>query len=226
MPEKKALNQKRSDDLVDRIPKVAVALEDCCPEARCGLLMCAECSEAPREPYIAELRRTEDMYEGPHQIATIHLATYPAGSLEAADMKKAQGALRKQLERYGFTGSILVGGTEAGWSEKQGLWILHVHLLAIGAPDAAWKMLRAALRDSGPAIPLKVQPLRDVEYQLSYLLKFTTCHWPKARGPEGRGPACPLPPDRLAELAAFWSRYSFGDFPFLFGAHRTRALVD
>ncbi len=171
------------------------------------------------------MKQSQRRFRSRSEIATIHLATYPAGSLDAADMKKSQAALRKQLQRAGFKGSILVGGTEAGWSEKQCLWILHVHLLAIGAPDAAWKMLRAALRDSGPAIPLKVQPLRDVEYQLSYLLKFTTCHWPKARGPEGRGQACPLPPDRLAELAAFWSRYRFDDFPFLFGARRRGGLI-
>jgi hypothetical protein len=162
-----AWNQRRVDDLVDREPEIAVALEACCHDTRCGLLICAACSDGPREPFIGELLRIENLYEGPHQIANIHLATYPAGSLGTANIKRAHERLRKQLQRDGFTGSILIGGTEAGWSEKHKVWVLHLHLLAIGVPEEAWERLRAALGGSGPAIPLKVQPLRDIEYQIS-----------------------------------------------------------
>jgi hypothetical protein len=215
-----AWEQKRIDDLVDRAPEIAVALEACCHATPCGLLICDACCDESREPFIGELLRVEDLYEGPHQIANIHLATYPAGSLGTAKIKRAHERLRKQLQRDGFTGSILIGGTEAGWSEKHKVWVLHLHLLAIGVPDEAWARLRATLGGSRPTIPLKVQPLRDIEYQISYLLKFLTCHWPGKRGPLGRGKPCPLPPDRLGELAAWWARHRFDDFVFLFGAHR------
>jgi hypothetical protein len=105
---------------------------------------------------------------------------------------KADGRAERRRRIQAVIGSILVGGTEAGWSYRQGCWILHVHLLAISVREQAWEQLRAALGDSGSAIPLKVQPLRDVEYQLSYVLKFVTCFWPSRFGPEGRGEGRPF----------------------------------
>jgi hypothetical protein len=212
--------EKLIDNLVDRAPQIAVALEACCADTPCGLLVCPLCSAKSRGPFIKDLLRIESLCEGPHQIATVHVATYPAGSLGAANIKRAHDRLRKQLQRGGFTGSILVGGTEAGWSEEKTAWIFHLHLLAIGVPSEAWKRLRAMLSDSGAGIPLKVQPLRDVEYQISYLLKFVTCHWPGKRGRSGRGRPYPLPADRVAEWAVWSSNYRFEDFPFLFGAGR------
>jgi hypothetical protein len=44
------LNQKRTDDLVDREPEIAAKLEACCPEAPCGLLIYADSSGAARLP--------------------------------------------------------------------------------------------------------------------------------------------------------------------------------
>ena len=214
------LNQKRIDDLVDREPDIAVALEACATDAPCGLLICAEDSERARAPYIAEIRRIEDLYQGPHEIGTAFLATYPPGSLIPADLKPEHEMFRKQLHRSGFKGSLVIGGTEAAWSERQGLWILHVHFLAIGVPEEAWGQLRTALRKSGLRFPLKRQALNDVERQISYLQKFVTYHRPGSYTGSGRSKAMPLPPDRLAELARWWSQYTFDDFPFLFGARR------
>ncbi len=216
----RALNQKRVDDLVDREPEIAVTLEACCPEAPCGLLICAVCSEEARDPYIAEIRRIEGLYRGPHEIGTAFLVTYPPGSPIAADIKREHDMLRKQLHRSGFTGSLVIGGTEAAWSERQGLWILHAHFLAIGVPDRAWSRLRTALRKSGLAFPLKRQALNNVARQISYLQKFVTYHRPGSYTGSGRSKAIPLPPDRLAELARWWGQYTFDDFPFLIGARR------
>ena len=219
-PDLQALNQKRVDDLVDREPEIAVALEACCAEGPCGLLICAECSEKARGPFIAELFGIEDTYQGPHEIGTAFLAAYPPGSLVNADVKRKQGMLRKQLHRSGFTGCLALGGTEAAWSERQGLWILHVHFLAIGVPDKAWSDLGTALRKSGMKFPLKRQALKNVERQISYLQKFVTYHRPGSHTGFGRAETRPLPPDRLAELARWWGQYTFDDFPFLFGARR------
>jgi hypothetical protein len=179
-PDLQALNQKRVDDLVDREPAIAVALEACCAEAECGLLICAECSEKARKPYIAELLRVEDMYQGPHEIGTAFLAAYPPGSLVSADVKREHDMLRKQLHRNGFTGSLAMGGTEAAWSERQGFWIVHVHFLAIGVPDEAWSELRTTLQKSGLKFPPKRQALNNLERQISYLQKFATFHRPAA----------------------------------------------
>ena len=87
-------------------------------------------------------------------------------------------------------------------------------------PSAAWKRLRGALRGIGPKFPVKVQRLRNPERQISYIIKFHTYFRPKSRSGGARSPAVPLPPDRLAELAKWWSGYQFDDFIFLFGAKR------
>jgi hypothetical protein len=67
---------------------------------------------------------------------------------------------------------------------------------------------------------VKVQLLRNPERQISYSIKFHTYFRPKSRTGAGRPQVAPLPPDRLAELAAWWAKYSFDDFTFLFGAKR------
>jgi hypothetical protein len=219
-----ALNHKRVDDLVDRESEIAVALEACAPAAPCGLLICAECSEEARKPYVAEIRRFEGLYQGPHEIGTAFLTAYPPRSLIDADIKRAREMFGKQLHRSGFKGSLVLGGTEAAWSERQELWILHVHFLAIGVSEEAWGRLRTALRKSRLRFPLKRQALNDVETQISYLQKFVTYHRPGSYTGLGRSKAIPLPPDRLAELACWWSQYTFDDFPFsLWGSSSGRS---
>ena len=76
------------------------------------------------------------------------------------------------------------------------------------------------MRGVGPKFPVKVQLLRNPERQISYVVKFPTYFRPKSRTGGVRSPAVPLPPDRLAELAKWWSGYQFDDFIFLFGAKR------
>ena len=120
----------------------------------------------------------------------------------------------------GFAGSLLIGSTEAKWDSATRSWVLHVHVLAIGVAPAAWKRLKKALRGAGPKFPVKVQPLRNPERQVSYMIKFHTFFRPRSRNGEVRSPTVPLPPDRLAELANWWSGYTFEDFTFLFGARR------
>jgi hypothetical protein len=215
-----ARNLKLIDNLINREPEIAVAVEACCCDAPCDLPICALCSRRFRFQFIRELVRIAKSYEGQGEIATIDMGTVVAGSLAAATLERLRDRLRKQLQRNGFAGSTLIGKIEAGWSNKRKTWIVHAHLLAIGVPDGAWAKLRAALRNSESAIPLKVQSLRDVERQVSYIIKFTTYHRPLDRDGGGRSRAVPLPLARLAELARWWAQYSFDDFPFLFGAHR------
>ena len=81
--------------------------------------------------------------------------------------------------------------------------------------------LEAALEKSGTADPVRPVALRNPDEQLSYCIKFVTYHQPGRR-------LVPLPPDRLVELAAWWSRYRFEDFLFAYGARRRggRLVVD
>jgi hypothetical protein len=214
------LNEIRIADLMGDASRIALALERCNELAPCGQVICAKCSCRYRRHPIREMVRLAKSRQGSHQIATIHLETIPVGSLEGVSIKRVQNRLRKQLQRCGFAGSILVGGIEVGWDQENQSWILHVHLLAIGVLEEAWTKLRIALSDSGTAIPLKRQALRNVERQVSYLSKFTTYHRPLSRRSDGRSRALPLPRARLVELARWWAQYRFEDFAFLFGAKR------
>ena len=215
-----ARNLQRIDTLTDRSPEIAAALEACDPRALCCLVICAVCSRHYRRRLIRELLAIAKSRSGPHEFATIYLDSFPAGKLVGADIKRAHDRLRKRLHRYGFGGSLLLGGTEVNWDSAANLWTLHVHLLAIGVPPTAWKRLKKALRGVGPKYPVKIQLLRNPERQISYSIKFHTYFRPRSRSGGIRSGAVPLPPDRLAELAEWCTAYTFEDFAFLFGAKR------
>jgi hypothetical protein len=220
MAEAQAQNLGRVDALVDRAPEIAAAIEGCTEKAPCESMMCAVGALEYRAPVIDQTLAIARSRPGQHLVATIFLGSFLAGKLHEADVKRAHGRLRKSLERYGFKGAILIGGTELNWDSSARVWELHVHVTAIDVPPRAWRNLRRALRDSGPEFPVKVQLLRNPEWQISYSIKFVTYFRPRARSGAARPPAVPLPPDRLAELAVWWSGYRFDDFLFLFGAKR------
>ena len=184
------------------------------------LAPCALCARRYRIYFTGEMLAVAHAYVGPHEFATIFLDAVEAGSLPDASLKRAHAALRQRLNRSGFKGSVLVGGTEAAWIAADRHWILHLHLLAIGVRPNSWERLRAKLGDFGHAVPLKVEALNDEARQLSYITKFTTYHRPLKRGPGGPSPAFPLPPARLEELATWWASHRFEDFAFLYGARR------
>jgi hypothetical protein len=213
-------NLQRIEALTDRAPDIAAALEECNADALCCLVICAICSRRYRFRLIRELLALAKSRPGQHEVVTIYLETFPAGKLGTAVVKRALNRLRKQLERNGFEGSRLIGSTEVNWDSATRIWILHVHLLAIGVPPVAWKRLRRALRGVGPKFPVKVQLLRNPERQISYSIKFHTYFRPWSRSGASRSPAVPLPRDRLAEFAEWSSQYTFDDFTFLLGANK------
>ena len=159
------LNETRIDDLIDREPDIAVRLEACRHEEPHEDLVCAVCSEASRIPYINELLRVADEYEGPHRVATVYLTSVPTGELASVDLSLVKDAFRTRLRRCGFSGSFLGGGIEAAWFHRPDVWIVHSHLLAIGALTEAWGKLDDTLRASGARNPVQVVRLRNAERQ-------------------------------------------------------------
>jgi hypothetical protein len=180
--------------------------------------ICAVCARTQRLRQTAELARIASEYVGPHEVATLCLASYESGDLKEADIGQNHEQARQRLNRAGFRGAVLIGGTEAAW--KNGHWLLHLHLLAIGVEKADWRALRARWPRFGEAIPIKVDQLRHTERQLTYLQKFATFHRPGARGFSGPGSPYPLPPAQLVELITWWSQHRFADFLFAYGARR------
>ena len=215
-------NEERLEVLLPRLPDVGRALLQCDgAHHRCWLPICAVCARAYRQGPIAQLHALANAYAGPHEVATIYLSLFRPGSLAAADVPRTREMFRKRLDRAGFKGAIVVGGIEVAWQENWQRWLLHAHVLAIGVDANAWEQLEAALEDSGTADPVEAVALRDPDEQLSYCIKFVTYHQPGRR-------LVPLPPDRLVELAAWWSRHRFEDFLFAYGARRRggRLVVD
>jgi hypothetical protein len=217
----KARNFKCIEVLENRGSSIAEALDECdAPTSCCLLPICCVCARLYRIYAASELLRLADAYVGPHEFATIHLDTIAEDRLSEFDLRKAHGRFRKRLDRSGFSGSMVVGNTEAAWLARECCWILHIHALAIGAPLTSWRQLRGKLPDSAGTFPLKVELLRDEVRTLSYVTKFTTYHRPFPRSGRGPSPAYPLPPRRLEELASWLSGYHFQDFAFLYGARR------
>jgi len=213
-------NQQRSDDLVDRLPEIAIALEASNTAALCGLIICALSSRRFRRAFMRKLYRLHKTHPGRQEYATIYLDSIPEGSLATTDIRTAVARFRQRLNRSGFKGSILAGGIEVAWLYRSREWLLHVHVLTIGVPEAAWNALELKLADSGRSDPLRRGPLTHPKTRISYALKFVTYYKTGRRGPDGRDEKKPLWRDQLVELADFWSRYQHDDFVFLYGVPR------
>ena len=219
------MNDDQLHVLLPRLPAIGHALLKCDgAKHRCGLPICAVCARDYRVGPIAQLHalaQATTSYPGPRQIATIYLKVFPPGSLAVADLPRTREMFRKRLDRAGFKRAIVAGGIEVAWQENHQRWLLHAQVLALRVAAHAWDQLEADLEDSGTAKPVRVVLLRDPDRQLSYCVKFVTYQQPGRR-------LFGLPPDRLVELAAWWSRYRFEDFLFAYGARRRggRLVVD
>jgi hypothetical protein len=214
-------NTKRVDELCHRLPGVADDIDQCDPvTGPCNMPACASCARDYRIYATSELLKIADQFEGPHEIATAHLATVNRDRLVDVDLALEHDKFRKRLQRAGFGNSLLIGGTEAAWKKTERVWILHVHLLAIGVSSAQWDGLLEALGDTGTEFPLKYRTLKQEVRGISYLTKFATYHRPLPRLGSSPSRPYPLPPARLVELVEWWDKYDFETFLFLFGARR------
>ena len=179
-----------------------------CATARAILASCPSVPCAPATIGWAPLRNSMPWptpYAGPHEVATIYLGLSPRLDLLGdADVRRTREMFRKRLDRAGFKGAIVAGGIEVAWQEHWQRWRLHAQVLAMGVDPNAWQQLEAALRQSGTGDPVRVLPLRNPDEQLSYCVKFVTYQQPGRR-------RFGLPPDRLVELAAWWSQYRFSE---------------
>jgi hypothetical protein len=211
----------RIETLENYDSSLALALEECDqPNSPCDLPICTICARQYRRYFTSQALSIAKSIRGPREFATVYLDSIDADLLPDVSVRRAHDTLRTRLNRSGFRGSVLIGGTEAAWIARDRCWILHVHVLAIGVQGDSWDRLRQRLDYSGSGAALKVERLTDLPRQISYLTKFTTYHRPLKRGPTGVSRCFPLPPRRLEELASWWANYSFEDFAFLYGARR------
>ena len=211
----------RNAALIERLDKIgehgiADDIRGCRDKSWCLRPACAQCGMILRIAQGSDCLRLYNPHRADAVIINANLRRVAEGELEEADLDAEHNRLRTQLDRAGFRGSLLIGGTEIAWKSASHTWLVHVHLLAIGASEASIKQLR---RLHGPR-DIKVQPIRNAALQLSYLQKFETAHRPGIRTGQLRPRVFPLPPGELREWVRFVCRYRIEDFQFLYGLRR------
>jgi hypothetical protein len=202
-------------------PRIAEAIEDCLNDgAPCGQPVCAVCARAYRRYSGAETLRLYEGHTGSAATCTIFLEKIPAGRLSEVDLVPTHDALRKRFQRAGFLNMPIAGGTEVGYRASADDWILHAHLLVLGASQIEWINLERASAKGDVHDALRIAPVTDPIEQISYLQKFHTYHRPgKTRG-KRRARAYPLKKNQLCELACWAARYNFDNFTFCAGVRR------
>lgn len=210
-------------DLCNRMPATANKIAACADgKVNCLLPICPICGRRYRRFFISECLRLYKKDPNGAQTATVYLEEYETGTLKGASLKKAHSRFRKQLERCGFGGAIVIGGTEVTYRHVTNDWLLHLHLLSLGAPEQAWDNLEQLMSKYGVHDPLRRKPVQAQDHieQLSYIQKFHTYY--RAGTPNGNNRARPFPlkRDQLCELASWACKHDFPDFTFCFGVKR------
>ena len=206
-----------------RMPATAERIAECLDDKeRCLLPICPICARHYRRFFISEVLQIYTKSPNGAKTATVYLDTYKAGALSNASLGTVHARFRKQLELSGFGGAVIIGGTEVTFRPVQKDWLLHLHLLSLGASEEAWERLENKLSKYRVHDPLCRKPVRHQDHidQLSYLQKFHTYY--RAGTPNGNERARPYPfkKPQLCELA-FWScKYKFPDFTFCYGAQK------
>ena len=180
----------------------------------CDRASCRVCARKFRRKVLMQLVQLAD---ADAVVVTLFLNDYAPGDLGNADVDQMRDGLRTRCDRAGLRRALIAGGIEAEWKSAESTWRLHAHLAVIGATATGIDDLRPTFsppKQKG----VKVQPLRHVQRQVSYLLKFVTYFRPGRQTGPSRSRAVPLPKSRFLELAAWRGRYRPRDFFFLYGA--------
>jgi hypothetical protein len=133
----------------------------------CLLPICPLCGRQYRRTLIGDLLQIYNLNPSKAQTATVYLGEYKAGTLENASLRTAHDTFRKQLERCGFGGAIIIGGIEVAYRPQLSDWLLHLHLLCLGAPEKTWDNLEKCLSKHKIRDPLRLKPAEDPINQLS-----------------------------------------------------------
>jgi hypothetical protein len=203
------------------LPQIAEKIAECVEGGEyCLVPVCPLCARRYRLFFFSEVLQIYKQISGEVQTATIFLKTCKAGTLGEVSLEKVHTKFRKRLQRCDFKGAALIGGTEVSYRHEPHEWLLHLHLLSIGASEEAWGKLENMMAKSGMHDPLRRKPIEDHVEQFSYLQKFHTYHRPGKTLGTKRARAYPLKGDRLRELTLWMNNYDFENSTFCFGVRR------
>lgn len=185
-------------------------LADTLKECRAGYYtFCPLCARLFRRWLFSESSRIASRQHAPAVVINAFFEVRSLGDLGSVNPHRLKDRLRNQMNRAGLSAAMALGGIEAGY--KDGKWILHGHVLTLGADQSALSRFQKLYKGvEGVAKPLVIQPVADPTKQRSYLLKFHTY-----TRPTKSGWAYPLKPAAAQELAAWLNGYAFEDFLFL-----------
>ena len=168
------------------MPATAERIVDCAEgNKKCLLPICPICARHYRRFFISEVLQIYTKSPNGAQTATVYLDTYKAGALSNASLRTAHDRFRKQLERSDFGGAVVIGGTEVTYRPELNDWLLHLHLLFLGASEQAWQNLEKCswriTRPRSVAPQADQQPRRSIilSTEISHLLPRGDTQWKK-----------------------------------------------
>lgn len=189
-------------------------------EEKCNLGCCKPCCHEQGIRRSRALRKLLKRYRKRRRIITILVGLIAPGDLHTIDRKRLFDWLRKRLDKAGFSGSLVAGGLEVVWQPKLNGWVVHFHLLSLGARKKQRDALKASFASSDLKRPFVCQKLRDPEWQISYLLKLSTYFRPFDQTGKRKGRAVPLKPPQMLESLSWYANFKPSDFLFLYGLRR------
>ena len=233
--------ETQRDKLVGRLKPSHSALKaiaNCDFDDPCGLSSCPLCSHWFREDTLPQLGSLLDQPLDSLRFVTMYVHVVAEGELARIDPPKLRDSLRKIIARADSAGSgLVIGGLEPEWLSAERKWLIHLHVIAADVDEKFWVLVRAVLRKranrellqttrSQARRVLRNDAVKNLANQLSYCIKFVT-YDRLSRGDNGeKGRAVSLKGKPLDELVEWRSRYSPGDFLFLYGAKRLNGRVE
>ena len=162
---------------------LAVRLSSCAHGARCLSPACPVCAGRVRIWFYGETAKVLGV-QHPTLWAQLKLITLvnegwivPRSEIQCFSPKILVDRARHQFLRAGATGAIVIGAVHGEFDQTGQYWQPHLHLIAKGMSRASMRLLRQRHYRRSPRVyrPMVVQPLKNPEKQISYLLKS---YWP------------------------------------------------
>jgi hypothetical protein len=216
---------ERSEQLLRRFHgysrKLANTLRDCRErDIICDRPHCPQCARQFRRFFTGELLKLVEETDQRVDLATVLLKRADLDRIADLNPTSWKHTLRKRLDRSGLADASVIGGFEISYRQSSRNWLLHAHLLIIGAKRDALREFRKTFGKADLDRPVVKAVLRDKPKQLSYLLKYSTYHRPLQQTGPSKGPAVPLNPAEHHALVQWMFDHPFKDYMFFYNAEQ------
>lgn len=215
---------KRRDQIIGRCSTIAGLgflsehLGTCTSETPCMSVCCPKCGRRFRKWIIAQALPLATQLN--LQWATVALHLVPADELFELDLLKLKRRTSQRIRRAAPSVSFVLGGIEAEYLADEDAFLVHGHFLISRLERDEEIAFRSAFRNIDRSHPVRIDPLNDLEKQISYTFKFTTYHRPGKQTGPWRPKSVELPDGPLMDVSIWRAQYTFLDFVFMLGVRR------